>query len=193
LILLGLCPEKDAGPACSAGLARQKLPIAQNSGRPHLEAVPGTSCAGMGAIAMKIGETGGPRSVGGTRGTGRTVGAKGSDFAKLLDEAGKGADAVGAAAPAHAVGAIFGAQEVEDSTHSPSNGRAKQRANDMLDRLDALRAGLLSGTMSRGALMDLAQMVRAKPEAGADPRLKEILGEIELRAAVELAKLDMSR
>jgi len=142
---------------------------------------------------MKIGETGGPRSVGGTRGTGRTVGAKGSDFAKLLDEAGKGADAVGAAAPAHAVGAIFGAQEVEDSTQSPSNGRAKQRANDMLDKLDALRAGLLSGTMSRGALMDLAQMVRAKPEAGADPRLKEILGEIELRAAVELAKLDMTR
>ncbi|MBN8530097.1 MAG: hypothetical protein J0M36_12800 [Caulobacterales bacterium] len=32
-----------------------------------------------------------------------------------------------------------------------------------------------------------------RPEAGADPKLKEILGEIELRAAVELAKLDVSR
>ncbi|MBL8832188.1 MAG: flagellar assembly protein FliX [Rhodospirillales bacterium] len=142
---------------------------------------------------MKIGETGGPRSVGGTRSTGRAVGAKGSDFAKLLDDAGKGTDAVGAAAPAHAVGAILGAQEVEDSTQSPGNGRARQRASDMLDKLDALRAGLLAGTMSRGALMDLAQMVRARPEAGTDPRLREILGEIELRAAVELAKLDMTR
>lgn len=36
----------------------------------------------------------------------------------------------------------------------------------------------------------LAQLIRAKREQVDDPRLDEILGEIELRAAVELAKLD---
>jgi hypothetical protein len=142
---------------------------------------------------MKVGETGGPRSVGGARSTGRSGGAKGADFAKLLEDAGREPDAVGGAAPAHAVGAILGAQEVEDSTNGRANSRARQRGNDMLDRLEDLRRGLVAGTMSRQALQELAQMVRARPEAGADPQLREIMGEIELRAAVELAKLDIQR
>ncbi|MBL8807301.1 MAG: flagellar assembly protein FliX [Rhodospirillales bacterium] len=142
---------------------------------------------------MKVGETGGPRSVGGTRGTGRAGGAKGTDFAKLLEDAGKEPDAVGGAAPAHAVGGILGAQEVEDSTNGRANSRARQRADEMLDRLEELRRGLMAGTMSRQSLQELAQLVRARPEAGADPHMREILGEIELRAAVELAKLDISR
>ncbi len=63
----------------------------------------------------------------------------------------------------------------------------------MLDKLDALRQGLLRGAMSRGDLMDLAKLVRARQEVGADPELRAILGDIELRAAVELAKLESLR
>ena len=55
------------------------------------------------------------------------------------------------------------------------------------------RERVMEGRPDGMALMELAQMVRARPESGADPRLKDILGEIELRAAVELAKLDISR
>jgi hypothetical protein len=142
---------------------------------------------------MKVGETGGPRGVGTPRVAGRSGSGKGGDFARLLDEAGKGPEAVGGTVGAHAVGLVLGAQEIEDSTNAPANGRARQRANDMLDRLEALHRGMIAGSMSRAALTELAQLARAKPEAGADPRLKEVLGEIELRAAVELAKLDMSR
>jgi hypothetical protein len=128
--------------------ARQKLPIAEKSLRPHL---------------LRL--DGGPRGPEGTSGP----------------------------TAAYGIGAVFGAQEVEDSTNKPANNRARQRGEDMLDKLDALRQGLLTGSMSRGDLLDLAKLVRARQEAGADPQLREILGEIELRAAVELAKLESLR
>lgn len=138
---------------------------------------------------MKVGETGGARGVGGAGGIKRSGGAKGTDFAKFLDDAGKGAEGVSAAAPTQIVGAVLGAQEVGDSTSERSNKRARQRADEMLERLEALRTGLVTGTVSRAQLMELAQMARAKREPGADPRLLAIVGEIELRAEVELAKL----
>ena len=111
----------------------------------------------------------------------------------MLEAAERGAESVGGPSAAYGVGAVFGAQEVEDSTNKPANKRAMQRADDMLDKLDALRQGLLTGSMSRGDLMDLAKLVRARQEVGADPALRAILGDIELRAAVELAKLESLR
>jgi hypothetical protein len=45
------------------------------------------------------------------------------------------------------------------------------------------------GTIPMAKLEALAQLVRAKREQIDDPKLIEILDEIELRAAVELAKL----
>ena len=142
---------------------------------------------------MKIGETGGPRNVGGTKSVGGKGAAKGSDFSKLLDGGTRGAEGAGGPSAAYGVGAVFGAQEVEDSTDKPANKRARQRGEDMLDKLESLRRGLLTGSMARGDLLDLAKLVRARQETGADPQLREILGEIELRAAVELAKLDSLR
>lgn len=59
----------------------------------------------------------------------------------------------------------------------------------MLERLDELRTGIVTGSVSRSRLMELAQMARARREIGADPKLLEVVGEIELRAEVELAKL----
>jgi len=142
---------------------------------------------------MKVGETGNARGVGGAGGIKRSGGAKGSEFSKFLDDAGKGAESVAGAAPTQIVGAVLGAQEVGDSTSERSNGRARQRAEDMLARLEELRTGLVTGTVSRARLLELAQMARAKREPGADPRLLAIVGEIELRAEVELAKLDQGR
>jgi hypothetical protein len=48
---------------------------------------------------------------------------------------------------------------------------------------------LLTGRISIGELERLSEMVSRETEATSDPRLREILSEIELRAAVELAKL----
>jgi hypothetical protein len=52
-----------------------------------------------------------------------------------------------------------------------------------------LKLGLLRGSISGERLAQLAQLARAGRALTDDPGLDEVLGEIELRAAVELAKL----
>lgn len=72
-------------------------------------------------------------------------------------------------------------------------GRGRQRlvrrGEELLDRLEEVRQGLLLGAIPKDRLSELARLVRSKREAGADPQLAAILDEIELRAEVELAKL----
>jgi hypothetical protein len=62
----------------------------------------------------------------------------------------------------------------------------------MLDKLEEIRLGLLLGTIPQSRLEQLAHLVRAQRELVNDPKLTAILDEIELRAAVELAKLTRS-
>jgi hypothetical protein len=69
-----------------------------------------------------------------------------------------------------------------------ATGKARQRAGDILDQLDELRHGLLMGTLNRRQLENLARMVRARRGSVTDPRLAEVLDQIELRAEIELAK-----
>lgn len=82
---------------------------------------------------------------------------------------------------------LLAAQEVGDE---PGKRRsAQERAEFMLDQLDQLRHGLLAGRISGQQLSRLAQTVRQRRDHIADPRIREVLDEIELRVAVELAKL----
>jgi Class II flagellar assembly regulator len=85
---------------------------------------------------------------------------------------------------------VLALQEAPDtSTRSRARQRAKERGGLMLDHLEELRMGLLMGTVPMAKLETLAQLVRAKREQVDDPALLAILDDIELRAAVELAKL----
>lgn len=68
--------------------------------------------------------------------------------------------------------------------------RAVQRGNTLLDRLDDIRIGLLTGSIPRSQLETLRHLARENVAANDDPKLAAILDEIELRVAVELAKLD---
>ncbi|MCZ6743947.1 MAG: flagellar assembly protein FliX [Alphaproteobacteria bacterium] len=88
--------------------------------------------------------------------------------------------------PVSAVDSLLVLQEVPDATSGTS--RAKLRAQDLLDQLDEVRHGLLAGALSRRMLDRLARIARSERQSVDDPRLRELLDEIELRAAVELAK-----
>lgn len=66
--------------------------------------------------------------------------------------------------------------------------RAVRHGRTALDALDALKAGLLAGTLDRDALVRLKAMSESLEEPSGDDRLDAILAEIGLRAAVELAK-----
>ncbi|NDC89154.1 MAG: hypothetical protein EB075_10170 [Bacteroidetes bacterium] len=76
-----------------------------------------------------------------------------------------------------------------DAGGGRANRRLMLRAEEMLERLEEIRHGLLMGSIPKSILADLAQMVRSRREAGGHPHLIAILDEIELRAEVELAKL----
>ena len=87
-----------------------------------------------------------------------------------------------------ALDAIVALQEA--TTDGDQNSRAKSRAAEMLDRLDDIRTGLLMGEIPEANLQDLARTVRQTREKSLDSELNGLLDDIELRARVELAKLD---
>ncbi len=87
------------------------------------------------------------------------------------------------------VGAILSVQEVSDSTDGRSRGLMLEYGDDLLDRLEDIRLGLLLGVVSKDKLADLAQQMRQKRQGVDDPKLLDIINEIELRSEVEIAKL----
>ncbi|MDX9859377.1 MAG: flagellar assembly protein FliX [Rhodospirillales bacterium] len=92
----------------------------------------------------------------------------------------------------HAVGtveSILAVQEVPDAPEERSRGLARQYGDDLLDRLESLRRDILVGAVPKDKLANLARALRAQRGQTDDPRLKEIIDEIELRARVEIAKL----
>ena len=116
----------------------------------------------------------------------------GGDFATALHEessATGGHGAVGGAVGIGGVSTVLALQAAPDSTERRARRKAVERGDAMLDSLEEIRLGLLLGTIPLGRLEQLAQMVRARREQVNDPRLTAILDDIELRAAVELAKL----
>jgi len=87
------------------------------------------------------------------------------------------------------VDALIALQEVPDATAEKS-ALAIERAEDMLDILEDIKLGILSGTLPKSRMIRLARLIRQRKEDVADPQLSGILDEIELRAMVELAKLE---
>ena len=59
--------------------------------------------------------------------------------------------------------------------------------------LDALKLGLLSGTLDTGALARLKSVASGLSEATGDPGLDTVMAEIDLRVEVELAKIGMPK
>lgn len=124
----------------------------------------------------------------GTRPGARGRGERSGGFLKQLDEtAGGSPAAISGSAPVGGVDALLALQEI--GGEPDSQGQAKQRGADLLDRLDEVRLALLEGRMTADTIRRLADLAATRRGQVRDPRLAEILDEIELRAAVELAKL----
>jgi hypothetical protein len=100
------------------------------------------------------------------------------------------AQAVSGPSPLAAVESILTLQGLDDSTSGRSKGLA--HGEQLLDMLDHVRDGLLSGGIPRTTLSRLATAVGRRHESFADPHLQNVLDEIDLRARVELAKLEQA-
>ena len=71
--------------------------------------------------------------------------------------------------------------------------RAMRRAGRLLDALEDLKLAMLGQGASSTDLERLARAVRDQRDATEEPALEGVLDEIETRAAVELAKLELAR
>ena len=100
------------------------------------------------------------------------------------------AQAVSGPGPLAAVESILLLQQLDDTRGGRSRGLA--HGEQLLDMLDQVRDGLLGGGIPRTTLNRLASAVGRRQESFADPRLQGILDEIDLRARVELAKLEQA-
>ena len=116
-------------------------------------------------------------------------GTSGGDSTFSVTATDSRAAAVSAPGPLTALDSILTLQGMDDSM----NGRSKglQHGEHLLDMLDQVRDGLLAGGIPRSTLNRLAVAVGRRHESFADPKLQTVLDEIELRAHVELAKLEM--
>lgn len=87
------------------------------------------------------------------------------------------------------VDALLALQGVDDATERASRGRMQQRCDDILDELDKIRMSILHGNVTVGDIVNIADVVASHREQISDPKLTELMDEIDLRAQVELAKM----
>ena len=90
--------------------------------------------------------------------------------------------------PIAALDSILALQDMGDASDGRSKGLA--HGEQLLDILDSVRDGLLAGGIPRATLNRLAVAVTRRHDVFADPKLQDVLDQIELRAHVELAKLE---
>lgn len=119
-------------------------------------------------------------------------GASTGDSAFKISDSGEQprASAIAAPGPLAAVQTILTLQNIDDSGDGRSKGMLY--GEQLLDLLDHVRDGLLAGGIPRMTLNRLATAVGHRHDNFSDPKLQGVLDEIELRARVELAKLEQA-
>lgn len=136
----------------------------------------------------RISGTSSSKSVGKAK---KTDKAGGPNFKSMVDAADDVVDVapVQTAAPVGAVSALLFAQESGDQMAGQQKN--KRRANDILDEMERLRLAILDGSIPLAQLHNIQRMVNQQRAQMNDPDLSALLDDIELRAAVELAKLGL--
>lgn len=117
-------------------------------------------------------------------------GSSSVDFESYLHDA-DDADAPHQANAAGGANSFLFLQEISDE--EVRRQKALQQGKQAIHALEQLHRDLLLGHVPESTLLRLESMVKRQREQFTDPRLQALLDEIELRAAVELAKLEYAR
>lgn len=91
------------------------------------------------------------------------------------------------------VGSLLAAQAAEDPTERKARKRMTARAGKVLDALEGVHRGLLSGQITAETLERVSASVAERREKIEDPALSDLLDQVDLRAQVEMAKMEMAR
>ncbi|MCK6418096.1 MAG: flagellar assembly protein FliX [Alphaproteobacteria bacterium] len=84
---------------------------------------------------------------------------------------------------------LLALQGTDDPTARAARRRARERSGAILNALDEIRIKMLSGNLTVGHMIDVADVVASHREKIKDPGLTALMDEIDLRAQVELAKM----
>lgn len=137
---------------------------------------------------MKVDQTR-RNSLAGVKRSSGSRGVASSDFDSLLISEQK-MDAVASSNRISSVDAVVALQEITGD--NPDERGARNRANLILDKLEDIRMGLLMGQIPKSNLEELSKILIVARENSIDANLLEIIEDIELRAKIELAKLEMT-
>lgn len=110
-------------------------------------------------------------------------------FKTLLSADAKGASFSSAAQSIASLDVLLAAQATEDPTEQKARKKMADRGDRILDKLEQMRMALLTGRLTVGHLVSLADVVASHREKISDPALLAIIDEIDLRAQIELAKM----
>lgn len=114
----------------------------------------------------------------------------GDSFSLYLKETMKPSSSpVGGSAGISVSDAIFAAQMVNGEEEREKRRQMLRRGDTLLEKLEEIRDGLLLGYISKDKLIEISRYVKETKINTADEKLAELIGEIELRVEVELAKL----
>ena len=136
--------------------------------------------------------------VSGTKTAARRLSGDAKAFADLLTASTSGAAAMDEVGEASGINPLLSLQEVNPVAERQARRRKSLAyAEDLVKQLEGVRDALLSGQLPISTIQRLQQLVnnrRLTLGAGGldDPKLQEVLDEIELRARVEMAKLEVA-
>jgi len=115
----------------------------------------------------------------------------GEAFSSALEGTGQ-SESAASTRPSGPVASVDALLALQTSPEGGSDARAQgfARGHGLLDLLEEVRRGIVLGAVPKEKLRQLAELARSQREEFTDPHLGGLLDEIELRAEVELAKLE---
>lgn len=133
----------------------------------------------------------GPSKSGGTQKSGKAkqAGKTSSSFDNMVAES---INSVSSASPLQSISkvdALLAVQGVDNPTERAARRRMHERGDKILHHLDNLKVAILSGHLTIGQVIDIADVVASHREKVNDPDMTALLDEIDLRAQIEMAKI----
>lgn len=116
----------------------------------------------------------------------KTGASSGVNFASFMsDDEETEVKATQSASPISAISII---NEINEVSEDEKRKQTIRHGHEILDELEELRNGLLLGTLNEQALQNAHKKALSNRSKTNDVELEELINEIEVRAAVELAK-----
>jgi hypothetical protein len=137
---------------------------------------------------MKIDRSKGTSGTSGTKKS-SSKSSDGADFSQYVQGGASETASTSATQSIASLDALLAAQEVEDPTQKAAKKRAYIRSDTILDKLEQVRIKMLCGNLTVGHMIDVADVVASHRDKIDDPKLTALMDEIDLRAQVEIAKM----